>query len=397
MQEVFMRRSLKFTSIGASVLLLALAGCSSSGTGGTDNAKGGLAGAGTGADCKISQPINVAAVFSLTGAAGQYGTGQKNALQLAVDNLNKVGGVTYKLDVQDDKTDPKQGIQLFEQFVGGDTSVIVGPTLSNTAMQTDPVAQDGKLPVLGVSNTAEGVTALGDYVYRDSLTEGAVIPQTIKAAVKAHKIKQVVLMYSNDDAFTTSGYDAMKAALEKDGVKIIDTKTFSKSDTDFHTVLDAVKNDKPDALVVSALIDAAVPLVTQAREIGLDVPIVGGNGFNSPAFIKGAGGAAEGVIVGAAWNSAAENAQNQKFLTDYQAKYNAGPDQFAAQSYAGMQIIDNAVRLGCSGEREAIKKNLAKVKDLSTVLGNFSFDKNRDAVQQALVQVVKGQKFTILK
>ena len=390
-----MRRNLMSAGATASVLLLVLAACGSSGeSSGGDSS---LAGSGSGADCKISNDVPVAAAFSLTGAAGQYGAGQKNAVELAVEKLNAVGGVTYKLTVEDDQTDPKQGIQLFEKFVNDGTSIIVGPTLSNTAMQTDPVAQDGKTPVLGVSNTAAGITAIGDYVFRDSLTEDAVIPQTIKTAKDSLNLKNVVVMYSNDDAFTESGYKAMASALKKEGITISETLTFSKSDTDFRAILDKVKKEKPDALVVSALVDAAVPLVTQAREIGVDVPIVGGNGFNSPAMIKGAGEAAEGVIVGAAWNSAAENEQNQAFLKDYKAKFNADPDQFAAQAYAGMQVIDDAVRRGCSGEREDIKTNLSKVKDLPTVLGDFSIDENRDAVQIALVQVVKDGKFAILQ
>ena len=391
-----MRHKLVLSAASASALLLVLAACSPTGGSG-DAAAGGLVGTGTGADCTITNEVPISAAFSLTGAAGKYGAGQKNALELAVDDLNKVGGVTYKLTVEDDQTDPKQAIQLFEQFVANGTSAIVGPTLSNTAMQADPVAQEGKTPVLGVSNTADGVTAIGDYVFRDSLTEGAVIPQTIKAATEKYNLKNVVVMYSNDDAFTESGYKAMAAALGADGVTITSTLTFSKSDTDFHALLDQVKQAKPDAIIVSALLDAAVPLVTQARELGITAPIVGGNGFNSPALIAGAGAAAEGVIVGAAWNSASDNAQNQKFIADYTAKFNGAPDQFAAQSYAGMQIIDNAVRAGCSGEREAIKTNFAKVKNLPTVLGDFSFDENRDAQQEALVQVIKDGKFTILK
>lgn len=389
-----MHRKLISAGIGTSALLLVLAACGGSGGSGDSDA---LVGTGSGADCKISEPVPVAAAFSLTGAAAQYGAGQKNALKLAVDQINADGGVTYKLKVEDDQTDPKQGIQLFEKFVNDKSSVIIGPTLSNAAMQTDPVAQDGKTPVVGVSNTAEGVTALGDYVFRVSLTEGAVIPQTIKAAKDKLGLKHVVVMYSNDDAFTESGYKAMAAALKKDGVKVDQTLTFSKSDTDFHAILDKVKKQQPDAIVVSALIDAAVPLVTQARELGITVPIVGGNGFNSPALIKGAGKAADGVIVGAAWNSASDNPQNQKFLTDYKAKYNAEPDQFAAQAYAGMQAVNDAVRKDCNGSREAIKKNLSNVKDLPTVLGDLSIDSNRDAVQQALVQVIKNGKFTILK
>ncbi len=392
-----MRYKIIPAAAAASALLLVLAACSSGGDGGTSDSPKGLVGTGSGAECVIGQDIPVAATFSLTGAAGKYGAGQKNAVELAVDNLNKVGGVTYNLTVEDDQTDPKQGIQLFEQFVQSGSSVIIGPTLSNTAMQTDPIAQEGKTPVLGVSNTAEGVTAIGDYVWRDSLTEGAVIPQTIKAATDKYNLKNVVVMYSNDDAFTESGYQAMADALKKDGVNVTETLTFSKADTDFHALLDKVKKANPDALIVSALLDAAVPLVTQAREIGITAPIVGGNGFNSPALITGAGDAAEGVIVGAAWNSASDNEQNQKFLSDYKAAFNSDPDQFAAQAYAGMQIIDNAVRIGCSGERSDINTNFAKVKDLATVLGTFSFDENRDAVQDALVQVIKDGKFTILK
>ena len=389
-----MRKKLLSAAACGSAILLALTACGSSGE--TDSGDAALKGSGTGADCKISAEVPIAAAFSLTGAAAQYGAGQKNALELAVADLNKVGGVTYKLTVEDDQTDPKQAIQVFEGFVNAGASVIIGPTLSNTAMQTDPVAQDGKTPVMGVSNTATGITEIGDYIFRDSLTEDAVIPQTIKAAVESLDLKKVVVMYSNDDAFTESGYKAFTAALDDEGVEVADTVTFSKADTDFRALLDTVKSSDADAIVVSALIDAAVPLVTQAREIGIDTPIIGGNGFNAPALIKGAGEAAEGVIVGAAWNSASDNEQNVKFIEDYTAAYDVAPDQFSAQAYAGMQIIDHAVCVGCSGGRDDIKVNLGEITDVPTVLGDVSLNENRDAVHDALVQVVKDGKFAIL-
>ena len=392
-----MRRKLLSTVVCASALMLAMSGCSAGSGSGDDTAEGGLTGTGTGADCSIDTEVPIAAAFSLTGAAAQYGAGQKNALELAVADLNEVGGVTYKLTVEDDQTDPKQAIQVFEGFVNDGASIIVGPTLSNTAKQTNPVAQDGKTPVLGVSNTAEGITEIGDYIFRDSLTEEAVIPQTVKAATESLGLKKVVVMYSNDDAFTESGYQAFAAALDDEGVEVVDTLTFSKSDTDFHALLDKVKGADADAIVVSGLVEAAVPLVSQAREIGIETPIIGGNGFNSPALISGAGDASEGVIVGAAWNSASENEQNVTFIDAYTAKYDAAPDQFAAQAYAGMQVIDSAVRAGCSGERDDIKENLSGISDLPTVLGEISIDENRDAVHEALVQVVENGKFTILK
>ncbi|HEY6799890.1 MAG TPA: ABC transporter substrate-binding protein [Agromyces sp.] len=379
---------------GGSLLLLALAACSPTTSG--DAEAGGLVGTGTGADCVIEAEVPIAAAFSLTGAAAQYGASQKNALEMAVDDLNEVGGVTYALTVEDDATDPQQAIQVFDGFISDGASVIIGPTLSNTAKQTDPVAQDAGVPVLGVSNTAAGITEIGDYIFRDSLTEDAVIPQTVTAAVEEFGLEKVVVMYSNDDAFTESGYQAFAAALEEEGVEIVETLTFSKTDTDFRALLDKAKQSNPDALVVSALIEAAVPLVTQAREIGIEAPIIGGNGFNSPALIDGAGEAAEGVIVGAAWNSASDNEQNVAFIDAYTERFDGAPDQFAAQAYAGMQIIDEAVRANCSGEREDIKAGLGEITDVPTVLGDVSIDENRDAVHEALVQVVEGGQFAIL-
>ncbi len=391
-----MGNKLLSVAAGGSVLLLALTGCGDSSS--SDKADGpSLTGSGTGADCTIENAIPITAAFSLTGAAAQYGAGQKNALELAVQNLNEEGGVTYDLTVEDDQTDPQQAIQVFESFVNDGASVIVGPTLSNTAKQTDPVAQDAGVPVVGVSNTAGGITEIGDYIFRVSLTEEAVIPQTVAAAKDSLGLKKVVVMYSNDDAFTESGYQAFAAALEENDVEVVETLTFSKGDTDFHALLDKVKGTDADAIVVSGLLEAAIPLVTQAREIGIDLPIVGGNGFNSPALLEGAGDAAEGVIVGAAWNSASNNDQNVAFLEDYEAAYDTQPDQFAAQSYAGMQVIDEAVRAGCSGERDDIQTNLGKIENVPTVLGEVSIDENRDAEHEALVQVVEDGKFTILK
>lgn len=348
-----------------------------------------------GGSCELAD-VPVGAALSLTGGAAAYGESQQRGLELARDELNERGGVTYDLKIEDDGTEPTQGITVFEGFVDDGVAAIIGPTLSNGAMQADPVAQEAGVPVLGISNTAAGVTDIGDYVFRDSLTEGAVIPQTIAAAKEAYGISKVVVMYSNDDAFTQSGYDAFASALDDNGIEVLDTLTFSVNDSDFKTLLTEAAGQEPDALVVSGLIEAAIPLVTQAREAGIDIPIIGGNGFNSPRLMADAGDAANGVVVGAAWNSASDNPENAAFLEAYRAAYDADPDQFAAQAYAGLYLIDAAVQAGCSIEPEALRDSLAGLADVPTVLGSFSFDENRDAVHDAVVQVVEDGKFAVL-
>ncbi len=376
-------------------LALALAACGTTGETGSGGTN--LSGEGTGDSCVIESPVKIGAALSLTGGAASYGTSQQRGLELAAEQLGAKAGVTYELTVEDDATDPRQGITVFEQLIEKGMSVIIGPTLSNGAFQAQPIAQEEKVPVLAISNTAEGITAQGDYIFRDSLTEGQVIPQTVKAAKAKYGLKKVVVMYSNDDAFTESGYKVFASSLEQEGVEVADTLTFSKADTDFRALLTEAKGHAPDAIVVSGLIEAAVPLVTQARELGIEAPIIGGNGFNNPALMKQAGQAAEGVVVGAAWNSASDNPANTDFLAAYQQKYQAAPDQFAAQAHAGMMIIDSAIRSACNGERDAIKTGFGTIKDFSTVLGDVTINAQRDIEHDAVVQVVKDGKFAVLE
>ena len=382
----------------AAALALLLTGCASEDPADTaaPAPQGSGGGGGSGEDCVLEEPVPVGAALSLTGAAASYGQSQKKGLEVALDDLAKKEGVTYDLAIEDDATDPKQGIAVFEQFISRNpVSIILGPTLSNAAKTTDPIAQEESVPVLGISNTAAGITEIGDYVFRNSLPETAVIPQTIAKAKESLGLQKVVVLYSNDDAFTESGFKAFESALEDEGLETVETLTFSKADTDFRALLTEAKAAQPDALVVSGLIEAAIPLVTQARELGIEVPIIGGNGFNSPQLMADAGKAAEGVIVGAAWNSASEGEENAAFLEAFKAKHDGNPDQFAAQAYTGMILVDAAVRAGCSAERDAIQANLGSLKDIPTPLGTFSFDE-REPQHPAVVQIVEGGAFTVL-
>ena len=390
-----MRTKLVTVALASTALVLSSCGSGSDGGSGGDAAAG-LKGKGSGDSCVIEGKVPVGAALSLTGAAGSYGTSQQKGLQLAVEQLNKKGGVTYDLKVEDDQTDARQGITVFEGFVKDGRSVIIGPTLSNTAFQAQPIAQEGKTPVLAISNTAAGITAQGDYIFRDSLTESQVIPQTVKQSKEKFGLSKVVVMYSNDDAFTESGFKVFDQALKDEGVEVLDTLTFSKADTDFRALLTEAKSKNPQAIVVSGLIEAAIPLVTQARELGITAPIIGGNGFNNPKLMTDTGTAAEGVVVGAAWNSASSGELNTAFLKDFAAKFNGQPDQFAAQAFAGMTIIDHAVRSACDGGRDAIKAALGAAKAVPTVLGDVSINADRDAEHPAVVQVIKDGKFSVL-
>ena len=386
---------MRYTSRWSSSLLLVLAAvaCKDKGAAPEGAPSGGaapVAAAGGGGAAIIG------AALSLTGPAASYGAQQRAGILAALAELGSPAPLEVR--IEDDASTKEQGITVFQKFINRDkVSAILGPTLSNTASAADPLAQQAQVPVMGVSNTAAtGITDIGNYIWRDSLTEAQVIPGAFKKAQEKLQFKTASVLYGNDDVFTKAGYDVMQKALADLSVKVLVTQTFAKPDRDYHAQLTSLTAAKPDVLVVSALADNAAAIVAQARQLGWTGPILGGNGFNSPAFIKNAGAAAEGVMVGTSWNSLSQSAANQKFLAGMK-KAGVNPDQFSAQAYTGILIYAEAIRLsGGKGSREEIEAGLAKVKDFETPLGKFSFTAGRDAQHEPSVQQVKDGKFQIV-
>jgi branched-chain amino acid transport system substrate-binding protein len=348
------------------------------------------------------KPVKIGAAVSMTGPAAVYGGSQKAGILAAVEEVNKSGslkGVKLEAVVEDDASTKEQGIAVFQRFINRDkVAAILGPTLSNTATAADPLAQTAKVPVVAISNTApKGITDIGDYIWRVSLTELQVIVPALKRIQSKVGFKKAGILYGNDDAFTQAGYNVMKAALEQLGTEIVGTQTFAKPDKDYNAQLTALKGLNPDILLVSALAENAAGIVAQARQLGWNVTIMGGNGFNAPAFIKNAGPASEGVYAGTAWNKASEDPPNQAFLKLMKSK-GVDPDQFCAQAYTAVLVIAEAIKqTGNKGGRDDIKAGFAKVKDLATPLGKFSFLDNRDAGSAPFLQQVKDGKFQIVQ
>ncbi len=351
----------------------------------------------------MSAGIKIGFVLSMTGGAAVYGTSQKEGVSLAVDQINAAAG-SKGLQIipvfEDDASVPQQGTNVFNKLINGDkVSIIIGPTLSNTAKITDPIAQKAGVPVLAISNTISGITEIGDYIFRDSLTENVVIPHTVKVAKEKLGLNKVAILYGNDDAMTKATYEVFKKNLQAAGIQILSEQVFAKGDRDFSPQLTQIKAQNPDAIIADALAEEASGIVSQARQLGIPktVRILGGNGLNSPGLIKNAGQAAEGVIVGAAWNVSSKAPLNVKFVNDYTKKFNHAPDQFAAQAYAGVYIVYQAAKASGGGaDRKALRDALVKTKNIDTVLGKFSFTAGRDADHAIIVQEVKDGKFAVL-
>ncbi|WHZ12312.1 MAG: ABC transporter, substrate-binding protein (cluster 4, leucine/isoleucine/valine/benzoate) [Burkholderiaceae bacterium] len=358
--------------------------------------------------------VKIGVAEALTGGAAQYGISIRHGFELATDEINAAGGVNgnkLQLVVEDDQGKKEEAINVFKKLIFQDKVLMVfGPTLSNSAQAADPVAQAAKTVAFGTSNTADGITSIGDYVFRNSVTEADVLPETLRVAVKHAHIKKVAVMYGNDDVFTKSGYDNFKKALEAAHIPVTTTETFAKGDVDFKAQLTKIKATNPDAIVLSALLAEGAPIMVQARQLGINVPFIGGNGMNSVKIFDLAKGASNDLYVGSPWSASNDSPENVKFMKAFEAKFKTQPDQFAAQSYDAMHIMVQALKTiklngDLAAERTALRDALPSVK-WTGATGAFQFHRatdkagkpaGYDAQQTAIVSVTKDGKFVIEK
>jgi len=349
----------------------------------------------------LPETVTIGAIFGLSGPISVYGSVQNQAVNLAVEEINESGylgeGVTLEVIFEDSNGDAQQSIAAMTKLVEEDGVIaVLGPTLSTEAFAADPVAQENSTPVMGVSNTASGITDMGDFVFRNSLPESSVIPGTIAQAAEVLGLERVGVMYGDDDDFTLSGYDVFIEALEENNVEITGEETFARGDVDFSAQLTNLIATEPDALIVSALAAEAVQIITQARDLGYDGPIIGGNGLNSPAVLEESGESSDGVIVGAAWNIASPDPLSVMFSEAYEEAYGSLPDQFAAQAYTGAWLMATAIRCADSTDRTDVRDALAGISDFASPLGSFAFDEDRDPVHDPVVQIAQDGAFAVL-
>ena len=358
--------------------------------------------------------IKIGAAEALTGNAAQYGVPIRKGFELALGEINGSGGINglkLELVIEDEQGKKEEAINVFKKLIFQDKVLMLfGPTLSNSAQASDPVAQGAKVVVFGTSNTADGITSIGNYVFRNSVTEADILPVTLKMASQKTGLKKVAVLYGNDDIFTKSGYDNFKRALQGLKIPVTTTETFAKGDVDFKPQLTKIKASNPDAIVLSALIAEGGPIMVQARQLGITLPFIGGNGMNSPRVFELAKDSSDNLWVGSPWSVENPAPENKRFVAAYQKTHAGLPDQFAAQAYDALYIVSQALKkTKLSGKLEADRKALRDALpaiEWTGATGPFKFRQvpgrdgkpaGYDAVQTAIVMMTKGNQYVIQK
>lgn len=346
--------------------------------------------------------VNVGAALSLTGDAGAYGISSRRGIDMAAKEINggAISGIKVNVKTIDDLSTTAGAAAAYGVFFRDGVSTIVGPTLSSVALSVDPFAQAARIPVLGISNTQPGITEIGNFIFRPALTEDYVLPQVVKAVATSSLLPKTAVVIQGSDAFAASSGPQLATALTANAITVKKTVIVPVGTTDYAAIAADVKANDPDIVAISALAPEGVPLLQALRNAGYKKAIIGSNGLNSSAIIKGAGAAANGLIVGTPWAAWNKTPANKTFIKSFRKAYKSTPDAFAAAAYAYTYVVAQAAKNGKSVTQDAMATQLAAItgtKTVSTLLGNFTFDANRNGISPVLVQQVQGGKFVAFK
>lgn len=334
---------------------------------------------------------------ALTGGAAAYGKSEEEGVRLAVEEINKKGDFPIDLLVEDTKAVPADSMNATKKLIQKKVSMIIGPMTSNEAKAAGPIIQNAKVPSLEISVTAENITDIGDCIFRNSVPESKNIPQTVKKTHKLLGYKTAAILYAHDNEQHVTAQKYFQKTMEEEGVQVIDVETFGSKDSEYSAQLTNIQHKAPDVIVVCSYYQEGSRILKKMREMGMDQPVLGDNGFVSPELGKMAGAAADNVYVSSMWSADRKDEKVQKFVENYTKAYGRAPDQFAASAYDGVYMAMDAMqRAGTTTDHKKIRDALAQMKNFKGVCGTFSFDEKRDPVVDLILMKMQDGKFGVV-
>ncbi|WP_066367218.1 ABC transporter substrate-binding protein [Neobacillus fumarioli] len=377
-------RKKKVAGVFMSMMLAAgvMAGCSSS-TSGTAENSGGKGGT-----------IKVGANLELSGGVASYGQSIKEGVELAIDEINKKGidGKKLQLVTVDNKSDASESTNGALKLITQDkVSAIIGAATTTDTLAEAQIAHDNKVPFITPSGTGSVVTVkdgkLNDYAFRTCFIDPFQGTVAAKFATNTLKVKKAAVLIDSSSDYSKGLAASFKDYLKKNGGQVVSEEAYVAKDTDFHSQLTRIKATNPEFIYIPGYYQEVGLIVKQARELGLNVPMLGGDGWDSPTLVQLAGkDALNNTFITNNYSSGDTDPKVQAFVKAFKAKYNGkSPDAFNALGYDSVYFLADAIKRAGSGDPQKIEKALAATDGLDLVTGKMKLDKNHDPIKSAVI------------
>lgn len=344
--------------------------------------------------------VKIGVFMSMTGDTAQFGISSTNGIKMAADEINAAGGINGKqveLDVQDDRSDPSEAATIVTKFVTQDSvNAILGEVASSRSIAAAPIAQSAKIPMLTPSSTNPEVTKKGDYIFRSCFidpVQGAAIAQF---AARTLGKKRAAIMVDRKNDYSTGLEKVITATFTRMGGEIVVTQSYQAGDPDFNAQITSIKGANPDVIFVPGYYGDVALFAKQARDKGVNVPLVGGDGWDAKQLYEIGGKALNGCFFTNHYSPYDTDPRVVKFVDAYKARYGSIPDALAATAYDAALIMFDAIKRANSLDGKAIRDALAATKEYPGVTGKVSFNENRDAVKPiVMIEIQDGGKYTV--
>ena len=337
--------------------------------------------------------VRIGVFMSTTGSTANFGISSVNGIKLAADEINAAGGINGKqveLLVQDDRSDASEAATIVTKFVTQDqVHAVLGEVASSRSIAAAPIAQNAKIPMLTPSSTNPEVTKKGDFIFRSCFIDpyqGAAIAQF---AAKTLGAKSAAIMVDRKNDYSTGLEKVINETFTKFGGKIVATQSYQEGDQDFNAQLTSLKGSNPEVIFVPGYYNDVGLIAKQARDKGITVPLIGGDGWDSEQLYKIGGTALNGSYFTNHYSPYDTDPRVQKFVSDYKARYSSTPDALAATAYDAARIMFDAIKRSKSLSGQDIRDALAATKDFPGVTGTVTFNEHRDAVKPIVMIEIK--------
>ncbi|MCM3117367.1 ABC transporter substrate-binding protein [Neobacillus sp. MER 74] len=350
-----------------------------------------------------SKTIKVGVNLELSGGVASYGESLENGIDIAVDEINKKGGIKGKkieLVKVDNKSEAAEATNGAIKLTSQDkvTAIIGAATSGNTVAQAQ-IANDTKTILLTPSGTSPNVTVadngkLNEYVFRTSFIDPFQGIVAANFASKELKLNNAAIFADSASDYAKGLAASFKETYEKAGGKVVAEEAYVAKDTDFRATLTRIKAKNPQFIFIPGYYEEVGLIVKQARELGITVPLMGADGWDSPKLVELAGaGALNNTFITNHYTSGDPDETIQKFVTTYKEKFNGeSPNAFNALGYDTVYLLADAIERAGGTDTTKIKEALEKTKDLSRITGTITIDKDHNPVKSATVLEYKDGK-----
>ena len=344
-----------------------------------------------------AQDIVVGEFASLTGSEATFGINSSNGVELAKEEINNGGGLLggrkIKIIMEDDQSKPGQPSAAVKKLVASDMAIaILGEIASSRSLEAAPICQNAKIPMVSPGSTNPSVTEKGDYIFRVCFIDPFQGTVMAKFALDNLHKKRIAILQDVKSDYSKGLAQFFKEYFTSHGGQIVADLSYTGggTDKDFRAQLTKIKVAQPDAVFVPGYYTEAGLIARQARSLGIKVPLLGGDGWDSPKLTEIGGSALDGCYFSTHFSVQDQNPKVQDFVKKYQAKFHTLPDGMAPLGYDAMMILGQAINTAGSTDGTKIRDALTNVKDYPGVTGNITIDEKRNAKKAAVVLEVKG-------